>query len=134
MKISYKLKKIFVLIMISLSLNFFVLEVNAKENLIDASIISNTKELMTGQKIDLTLRLNLKHENEGDINAYKAKIIYDRNVFEKIEVEDFISLNGWEKLQFNEETGEFVAINTKGVNNTSDVVRINLCVKSKKQN
>lgn len=132
MKISYKLKKIFVLIMISLSLNFFVLEVNAKENLIDASIISNTKELMTGQKIDLTLRLNLKHENEGDINAYKAKIIYDRNVFEKIEVEDFISLNGWEKLQFNEETGEFVAINTKGVNNTSDVVRINLCVKSKK--
>lgn len=130
MMIRYKLKKIFVFFMIVLSLSFSILGVNAKENQVNADLISNSKELMIGQKINLTLRLSLNQKDDREINAYKARIVYDENIFKKIAIGDFVSLDGWDKLQYNEETGEFVAINIKSERKSNEVVRISLYVKS----
>lgn len=128
--ISYKIKNIFLLFIISLSSIFLLIGVNAKESLVEVTMTSSTKELIAGQKIDLTLSLSSNQKDAEELNAYKARFVYDKNIFEKITIEDFVSLNGWERLQYNEETGELVAINRKTVRKSNEAVRISLSVKT----
>lgn len=100
----------------------------ASANLI-ADLESSESELKGGQEVILTLNFSEYHQIENGLNAYQATLEYNKDIFEEVNQEDFQCLNDWEKLQYNQVTGEFVAI--KKVRNTEpeDIVSITLRAK-----
>ncbi len=96
---------------------------------IGASLASNTKELKIGQELTVTLKLDNYVEIEKGVNAYKATLDYDKNIFEEVYIDNFTNLNKWEQLEYNRKTGEFVAIKKAGSKTPENVVKITLKVK-----
>ncbi len=100
------------------------------ETSIGASLNLNTKELKSGQELTVTLKLENYVEIEKGVNAYKATLDYDKNIFEEVNIKNFTNLNKWEQLEYNRKTGEFVAIKKAGSKNPENVVKITLKVKN----
>ncbi len=98
---------------------------------LEAKVSSTTTELKDEQEITITFRLDKYNEIEKGINAYKATLVYDKNIFEEVLENDFKSQNYWEELRYNKETGEFVAIKKAGSIEPEDIVKIDL--KAKKE-
>ncbi len=96
---------------------------------IKASAVSNSYEVKSGEEILITFKMHTFNDVEKGINAYKATLVYDENIFEKVYQSDFISLNGWESLKYNPNTQELVAINRVGVKDPSEIVQIRLKVR-----
>ena len=96
---------------------------------INTTLNSTSQDLYAKDEVVFTVRLDdLKEINHG-INAYKATLVYEHDIFEKVKGIDFKSLNGWEGLQYNSETGEFVIYKKAGTTVGEDIVQISLKVK-----
>lgn len=85
---------------------------------------------MSGDKVIVTLKLDDYKEVDKGINAYKATLEYDKNIFEDVVQSDFECLNDWESLKYNPKNGEFVAIKKVGSKDAEDVLKITLKVKN----
>ncbi len=96
---------------------------------LNASVTSSLKDVEGGQEIIITLRFNSFQEVKKGINAYQAKLKYDKEVFEQVKEDDIMSLNNWEKLKYNQETEEIVAIKRAGTKEEENIVQIKLKVK-----
>ncbi len=96
---------------------------------INANIVDHVDELKTGQEMTLTLKFDNYQEINKGINAYKATLVYDKTIFEEVTFNNFEQLNQWEKLQYNKQTGEFVAIKRVGSKASEEIVQIKLKVK-----
>ena len=96
---------------------------------INANISSNTAELKAKEEVVITLQLNEYQDIRTGINAYKATIKYDTNVFDELTESNFTTVNGWTGLQYNKDTKEFVSIKKAGSTVAENVVRITLSVK-----
>lgn len=92
---------------------------------------ASTNELKGGQEVTITLNFSEYQQIKEGLNAYQATLEYNKNIFEEITQENFKCLNDWEKLQYNQETGEFVAIKKVGATEPEDVVSITLKTKPK---
>ena len=97
---------------------------------IKTTLNANMIELRVGQDVTVTLNLGNYEDIKNGYNAYKATLVYDQNIFEKVDQDDFGSLNHWEELQYNSVTGEFVAIKKIGSKVLENVVQIKLKVKN----
>ena len=97
---------------------------------LEANVSSTTTEIKAEQELTITFRLDKYNEIDKGINAYKATLEYDKNIFEEVTEKDFTSQNDWEQLKYNKETGEFVAIKKVGSITPEDIVKINLKAKS----
>ena len=95
----------------------------------EAKVSSTTTELKDEQELTITFSLDRYNEIEKGINAYKATLVYDKNIFEEVLEKDFKSQNYWEELKYNKETGEFVAIKKAGSISPEDIVKIDLKAK-----
>nr|WP_288555465.1 ZmpA/ZmpB/ZmpC family metallo-endopeptidase-related protein [uncultured Mediterraneibacter sp.] len=105
------------------------MEVQAAESL--SGVVSQDKtSLKEGETVTLTLKFDAYQEIEKGINAYQATLVYNRDAFEEVTAEDFVTKNGWEKLKYNQETGEFVAIKRAGSKEPEEVATVTLQVKS----
>ncbi len=89
-----------------------------------SSLKCNKNTIKTGEEIIVTLSYN-----ETNINAYKATLEYDSEVFEEVKEQDFKTLNNWRQLQYNNNTKEFIAIKNNETEDTKDVLQITLKVK-----
>lgn len=96
---------------------------------LNASVTSSLEEAEGGQEIIVTLRFYAFQEVKKGINAYQATLEYDKEVFEQVKEDDIKALNNWEKLKYNQETGELVAIKRAGTKAEEDIVQIKLKVK-----
>ena len=96
---------------------------------LEAKVSSTTTELKDEQELTITFSLDRYNEIEEGINAYKATLVYDKNIFEEVLEKDFKSQNYWEELKYNKETGEFVAIKKAGSISPEDIVKIDLKAK-----
>ncbi len=96
---------------------------------LEAKVSSTTTELKDEQELTITFSLDRYNEIEKGINAYKATLVYDKNIFEEVLEKDFKSQNYWEELKYNKETGEFVAIKKAGSISPEDIVKIDLKAK-----
>ena len=93
-----------------------------------ANLTSSMQEVKGGQEVVVTLKFDKYKEKIKGINAFKATLDYDKEIFEKVEQKDFKVKNDWEELKYNQGTGEFVAIKKAG-SREEDIVQIVLKVK-----
>lgn len=96
---------------------------------INANIALSTNEIKQGDNITVSLKLQDFEGVSKGINAYKAKIEYDKEIFETINISDFICKNNWTDLKYNPQNQEFVAINKMGTTQ-EEVVEIKLKAKN----
>lgn len=122
------MKKKLIVIALLVVLIIIVFNVNLMASL-KAKISSSSINVKEGEEINITLRFEEYKDIKEGINAYKATLDYDKNIFEEVEQDRFICKNNWEKLKYNKQTGEFVAIKKSGTKAPEDVVNVKLKVK-----
>lgn len=96
---------------------------------LEAKVSSTQAEIKDEQELTITFSLDKYNEIEKGINAYKATLVYDKNIFEEVLEKDFKNQNYWEELKYNKETGEFIAIKKAGSITPEDIVKIDLKAK-----
>lgn len=120
-------------IIIITGLMVFILILLASKLLVFANITAKTnsskEELKSEQEVSITLRFEQYEQIKRGLNAYQATLEYDKNIFEEVKQENFQNLNNWEKLQYNQATGEFIAIKKEGSLAPEDIVTITLKAK-----
>lgn len=94
-----------------------------------ANLICSTNELKKLEEVIVTIQFEQYQEIQKGINAYKATLRYDKEIFEEVLQDNFECQNNWEKLKYNKQTGEFVAIKKTGSIVQEEVVKIKLKVK-----
>ena len=123
-----KTKKKVMLILILIVLILLASNILATSNLV-AQVKTSTNELEAGQQVIITFGFDKYEQIKKGINAFKAKLEYDKEIFEEVKQSDFQCLNDWEKLQYNQTTGEFIAIKRAGSKAPEDLVSITLKTK-----
>lgn len=98
-------------------------------NSLKATLNTSINEIKKGEEVVITLKLDEYQGIKKGINAYKAKLEYDKNIFEEVKEKDFICQNNWEQLKYNKDTGEFVAIKKVGSKVPEEIVKITLKAK-----
>ncbi len=108
----------------------FVLTTNVQAvSSMQAKLEGDTLEVKKGQEIVVNFKLDDYEDINKGINAYKATLEYNKNVFEEVVQSDFQAQNNWEELKFNKDTGELVSIKKSGSKTGEIVARITLKVK-----
>lgn len=123
-----KTKKKVILILILIVLILLASKILAMSNLV-AQVKTSTNELEAGQQVIITFGFDKYEQIKKGINAFKAKLEYNKEIFEEVKQSDFQCLNDWEKLQYNQATGEFIAIKRAGSKAPEDLVSITLKTK-----
>lgn len=98
-------------------------------NSLRAVIQSSKDELEKSEEVVITLKLQEYQDIKNGINAYKATLDYDENIFEKPLEQDFTCKNNWELLKYNKDTKEFVAIKKVGSKEPEEVASVTLRTK-----
>lgn len=122
------MKKRVIIITILIALILLTSNLLAAANL-KAEAKASVSELKAGEEVTITLRFDEYQQIQEGLNAYQATLEYNKEIFEEVKQEDFQCLNDWEKLQYNQATGEFVAIKKVGSTEPEDVVSIILRAK-----
>ena len=133
MKFNYKISLFLSfagVILVSLGLMLFPVNNQFSVNNIKTTLKTSMTELKIGQEVVVTLDLGNYNGMKKGYNAYMATLVYDKNTFEQVKQDDFVSLNDWEELEYNSTTSQFVAIKKAGSKNTENVVQIRLRVKA----
>ncbi len=97
---------------------------------IEAQLVGSVEELEAGQEVIVTLKFNKYNQIVKGINAFKATLQYDEEIFEKVVQSDFKTENDWEELKYNVETKELVAIKKAGSKKEEDILQLKLKVKN----
>ena len=79
-----------------------------------------------GDEIGLTAALTGYGDLDKGVNAVMGTLEYDRDVFRKIGEQDFETLNSWEKLFYNPESGRFVLIKKAGSRADEAIFRVKM--------
>lgn len=104
------------------------IKVQASDGL-KASVQSSKIEIKKTEEIVITLKLDEYQNIKNGINAYKATLEYDEDIFEEVLEKDFESKNNWEMLKYNKDTKELVAIKKAGSTVPEEVVEVRLKAK-----
>ena len=83
-----KIKRIIVFIIFMVIIVANTLTVKAVESF-KTNLVTNNEDIKKGEEVEVTLSFeNFQDINKG-LNAYKATLEYDSNVFEKVTINDF---------------------------------------------
>lgn len=122
------MKKIISSILIFIFLICIAISVQAKST-VNTALMSNTYQLKDSQEIILTFKFDEYEEITKGVNAYKATLEYDENIFEQVAKSNFKTLNNWNGLEYNPATKEFVSIKKEGSTLPEELIQITLKVK-----
>ena len=122
------MKKIAIGIIVVISLIFVTTTLLASESLI-ANVSSSVSDLKAKEEVIVTLKFDQYQGIKNGINAYKATLEYDKNIFEEVLEKNFVCQNDWEELKYNKDTGELVAIKKAGSKAPEEIVKITLKAK-----
>lgn len=123
-----KIKKKVLAILILTALMFWANNILAMSELV-AQARPSTNELKGEQEVTITFSFDRYQQIKKGVNAFKAKLEYNKEIFEEVKQSDFQCLNDWEKLQYNQTTGEFIAIKRAGSKAPEELVSIVLKTK-----
>lgn len=123
------MRKIIMSLVTCFLFSFFSMNVVLASPKIEASLITKTEELSEGDQVEVTLRFDKYTEIQKGVNAYKATLEYDKQIFEEVIESNFSCQNSWEALKYNPANGQFVAIRKARNNKAGEVVKITLKVK-----
>ncbi len=101
-----------------------------KTDKIEAKLISSVSDLKAGQEVLVTLKFDKYNQIVKGINAFKATLEYDEEIFEKVTINNFTTVNDWEELKYNTETKEFIAIKKAGSKKAEDILQLKIKVKN----
>lgn len=125
-----KLKKLAFAIIGVIFMLVILITINVQaSNSLKATIQSSKNELKKTEEVVVTLKLDEYKDIKDGINAYKATLYYDENIFEEVLEQNFVCKNDWEMLKYNKDTKEFVAIKKAGSKEPEEVASITLKVK-----
>lgn len=106
-----------------------ILALSTKIQAIDKTLNSNIEidktEIKKGEETTITLKIN----SEEQINAFKAKINYDENIWEELDENNFETKEGWESLKYNKDNKEFIVIDKQDETN-KEILEIKLKAKN----
>lgn len=94
-------------IIILVSSLLFYSNIQATNKTLKCNIEVDKTEIKQGEEISIILKIN----NENNMNALKAKINYDNDIWEELEQNNFITKDGWENVKYNKNNKEFIIIN-----------------------
>ena len=94
------------IIILASSLLFYS-NIQATNKTLKCNIEVDKTEIKQGEEISIILKMN----NENNMNALKAKINYDNDIWEELEQSNFITKDGWENVKYNKNNKEFIIIN-----------------------
>jgi len=114
---------------IVLLIAFSIMNINASSKNIKACLYGDKIEVTPGQEYKVTLKISEIKNVEKGMYAYRARIVYDKEIFENLIQDSFQTLSDWESLKFNENSSEFVAINKTGFKKDEEIVQITLKLK-----
>lgn len=123
-----RIKGIFVLLFVFIIIAIIQLPVQAVESF-QTQLTASNIEIKKGEQVEITLNFKDYEEINKGINAYKATLEYDSNLFEKVKTTSFKSLNSWEEFLYNSENNEFIAIKKAG--SKTDEAILTLVLKAK---
>lgn len=123
-----KVKGILILLVTFIMSIFIQLPVQAAESF-ETDLIANNVEIKKNEEILVTLNFKNYQEINKGINAYKATLEYDTNVFEEVKTNDFQSLNSWEEFLYNPQNHQFIAIKKAGSKSAEAIVSLKLKAK-----
>ncbi len=125
-----KLKKLAFAIIGIIFMLVILITINVQaSNSLKATIQSSKNELKKTEEVVVTLKLDEYKDIKDGINAYKATLYYDENIFEELLEQNFVCKNDWEMLKYNKDTKEFIAIKKAGSKEPEEVASITLKVK-----
>ncbi len=96
---------------------------------VELALSSTLQKLYAGDVVVFTLKLDNIQEVKKGINVIKAKIEYNKDIFEEVKEVNFKTMNGWEGLQYNQNTNEVAMYKKAGTTSKEDIVQISLKVK-----
>ena len=125
-----KLKKLIFTALGSIFMIAILITINVQaSNNLKATIQSSKNEIKKAEEIEIILKLQDYQDIKNGINAYKATLDYDENIFEKVLEQNFTCKNNWELLKYNKDTKEFIAIKKAGSKEPEEVASLILKTK-----
>lgn len=129
-----KLKKLIFTVIGSIFMIAILITINVQaSNNLKATIQSSKNEIEKSEEIEIILKLQDYQDIKDGINAYKATLDYDENIFEKVLEQNFTCKNNWELLKYNKDTKEFIAIKKAGSKEPEEVASLILKTKEEVQ-
>ena len=113
------------MIIICTSFLMFSNKIQATDKTLNSSIEVEKTEIKQGEETSIILKI----DSDEQINAFKAKINYDSNIWEELDENSFETKKGWESLKYNKENNEFIVINKQEETN-KEILKINLKAKN----
>ena len=125
-----KLKKLIFTALGSIFMIAILITINVQaSNNLKATIQSSKNEVKKVEEVEIILKLQDYQDIKDGINAYKATLDYDENIFEKVLEQNFTCKNNWELLKYNKDTKEFIAIKKAGSKEPEEVASLILKTK-----
>lgn len=125
-----KLKKLIFTVIGSIFMIAILITINVQaSNNLKATIQSSKNEVKKVEEVEIILKLQDYQDIKDGINAYKATLDYDENIFEKVLEQNFTCKNNWELLKYNKDTKEFIAIKKVGSKEPEEVASLILKTK-----
>ena len=91
-----KLKKLIFTALGSIFMIAILITINVQaSNNLKATIQSSKNEVKKAEEIEIILKLQDYQDIKNGINAYKATLDYDENIFEKVLEQNFTCKNNW---------------------------------------
>lgn len=126
------MKKIKSLIL-SLSILFILgisMPVGAYSDGIITNLETNATELKKGEEVEASFSLKSNDGTDKEINAFKATLEYNENLFEEIGQDDFEVLGSWKEFVYNPKNKQFIMINKSGKIKDETVIKVKLRAKN----
>lgn len=122
------MKKIAKIILVNIIL-ILTMSVSYAAESLNTILNATSQQLYAEDTVVFKVKLDNLNDIKHGVNAYKATLLYDDNIFEKVSEIDFKTTNDWEGLRYNPDTGEFVVYKRAGITDGEDIVNISLKVK-----
>ena len=122
-----KKRVVFLITIILICTSIFMVnnKIQATEKPLSCSIEVGKTEIKQGEETTIKLKIN----SDEQINAFQAKINYDKNIWEELYQNNFETKEGWESLKYNKENQEFNVINKQDKTN-KEILEIKLKAKN----
>lgn len=96
---------------------------------VEATLTATNQKIYEKDKVVFTLKVDTFQGIKNEINAYQGMLKYDKSIFEDVKEADFKAMNGWEGLQYNPETSEFIVYKKAGTTMEENLLEVTLQVK-----
>lgn len=90
--------------------------------------LSTSNYLKAGEEVKVSVKLSALNAGDG-VDAILATLVYDDNVFEKVETKNLEGTNKWEINRYNPDTKKFTMTRPEKMSTPGDVVVITLKIK-----